>query len=48
MLVYSLGDQDSITGFIEFLVIAETDQVFSGVLVGILHSVIPEPLRQVQ
>ena len=48
MLVYSLGDQDSITGFIEFLGITEPDQVVGGVLVGVLYSVIHAPCRKAQ
>ena len=48
MLLYSLGGQDSVTGFIEFLGIVETDQLVSDVLVGILHSVIQAPLRKAQ
>ena len=48
MLVYALGDQASVTGFIDFLGIAEPDQVVSGVLVGVLHSVIQAPRRKAQ
>ena len=47
-LLYTLGDQASVTGFIDFLGIAEPDQVVSGVLVGVLHSVIQTPHRQAQ
>ena len=36
MLLYILSDQASVTGFIDFLGIAESDQVVSGVLVGVL------------
>ena len=48
MLFYALGDQASIIGFIDFLGIVGTDQVFSGVLVGVLHIVIQEPRRKAQ
>ena len=48
MLVYDLGDQDSVTGFIEFMGIVEPDQVVVGVLVGVLYSVIQMPCRQSQ
>ena len=40
MLVYALVDQASVTGFIDFLGIAEPYQVVGGVLVGVLHVVI--------
>ena len=40
MIFYALGDQDSVIGFIDFIGIAEPDQVVGGVLVGVLHSVI--------
>ena len=40
MLLYALGYQSSVTGFIDFLGIAEPDQIVSGVIVGVLHSVI--------
>ena len=40
MILYALGDQASVTGFIDFLGIAEPDQLVGGVLVGVLHSVI--------
>ena len=46
MLLYNLGDQASVTGFIDFLGIAEPDQVVSGVLVGLLHSVIQTPCKK--
>ena len=36
MLLYALGGQASVTGFIDFLGIAEPDQVVSGVFVGVL------------
>ena len=48
MLLYALGDQDSVTGFIEFLGIAEPEQVVGGIIVGVLHSVIQAPHRQAQ
>ena len=40
MLLYTLDSQDSITGFIDFLGIAETEQVVGGVLVCVLHGFI--------
>ena len=40
MLLYALGNQASVTGFIDFLGIAEPDQVVGGVLVGVLYGVI--------
>ena len=48
MILYSLGDQASVTGFIEFLGIAEPDKLVGGVLVGALNSVIQTPRRQAQ
>ena len=48
MLLYALVDQASVTGFIEFLGIAEPNQVVGGVLVGVLHGVIKTPRRQAQ
>ena len=48
MLFYDLGDQASVTGFIDFMGIAEPDQVVSGFLVGVLHSVIQTPRRKAQ
>ena len=48
MLLYALGNQDSVTGFIDFLGIAEPYQVVGGVLVGLLHGVIYTPRRQAQ
>ena len=48
MLLYELGNQASVTGFMDFLGIAEPDQVVGGVLVGVLHGVIQTPRRQVQ
>ena len=48
MLLYTLGDQASVTGFIEFLGIAEPEQLVSGVLAGILHSVIQAPRIKAQ
>ena len=46
MLLFALGDQDSITDFIDFLGIAEPDQVVRGVVAGLLHSVIQLPLYE--
>ena len=43
---YTLGDQASVTGFVDFLGIAEPDQVVSGVLTGVLRSVIQSPRRE--
>ena len=40
MLLYALGNQASVTGFVDFLGIAEPDQVVGGVIVGVLHGVI--------
>ena len=48
MLLYALCDQAYITGLIDFLDIAEPDQVVGGVIVGVLHSVIQMPRRQSQ
>ena len=48
MILYGLGGQVSVTGFIDFLVIAELDQVVGGVLVGALHSFIHAPCRKSQ
>ena len=48
MLLYALGDQDSVTGFIGFLGIAEPDQVVIGVLVVVLRSFIKAPRRKAQ
>ena len=48
MLLYILGDQAFVTGFIEFLGIAEPDQVVSGILVGVIHSVVQAPHRKAQ
>ena len=48
MLLYALVDQASVTGFIDFLGIAEPDQLVNGVLVGVLHSVIQAPHRKAQ
>ena len=48
MLLYNLGDQASVTGFIDFMEIAELDQVVCGVLVGVMNSVIQIPCRQAQ
>ena len=46
VLFYALGDQASVTGFIDFLGIAEPDQVVSGVLVGVLRSFIQAPCKK--
>ena len=46
MLLYALGDKASVTGFIDFLGIAESDQVVGGVLVGVLRSVIQAPRKK--
>ena len=48
MLLYTLGDQASITGVIDFLGVTEPDQVVGGVIVGVLHSVIQAPCRKAQ
>ena len=48
MLLYTLGDQDYVTGFIDLLGIAEPDQVVSGVISVVLHSVIQSPRREAQ
>ena len=48
MILYALGDQASATGFIEFMGIAEPEKLVSGVLVGLLHSVIQAPRRKAQ
>ena len=48
MLLYTLGDQASVKGLIDFLGIVEPDQVVGGVLVGVLHSVIHMSHRQAQ
>ena len=48
MLLYALGKQASVTGFIDFLGIAKPDQVVVGILVGVLHDVIHTPRRQAQ
>ena len=48
MLLYALGYQAYVTGLIDFLGIAEPDQVVGGVLVGVLHSVIQAPRREAQ
>ena len=48
VLFYALGDQASITGFINFLGIVEPELVVSGALVGVLHSVIQSPHRKAQ
>ena len=48
MILYTLGTQASVTGFIDFLGIAEPDQVVVDVLVGVLLDVIQTPCRQSQ
>ena len=45
MLLYALGNKASVTGLIDFLVIAEPDQLVGGVIVGVLHGVIQTPRR---
>ena len=46
MLLYAIGNQASVTGFIIFMGVVETDQAVGGVLVGVLHGVIHTPHRQ--
>ena len=48
MLWYAFGNQASVTGFIDFLGITEPDQVFGGVLVGMMYGVIQTTRRQAQ
>ena len=48
MLLYALGNQDYVTGFIDFMGIAEPEKVVGDVLVGVLHGVIQTPSRQAQ
>ena len=48
MLLYTLGDQASVTGFIDFLGVAEPDQVVSGVLDGVMLNVIHALHRKAQ
>ena len=48
MLLYALGDQASVRGLIDFLGIAEPDQVVGGVTVGLLYSVIQATCRKAQ
>ena len=48
MLLYTLGDQDSVTCVIDFLGIAEPDQVVSGFLSGVLHNVMQAPRGKTQ
>ena len=48
MLLYTLGDQDSVTRFIGFWGIAEPDQVVSGVLAGVLNNVMQAPRVKAQ
>ena len=46
VLFYALGDQYYDAGFIDFMGIADPDQLVDGVLVGVLNSVIQTPRRQ--
>ena len=46
MLLYALGYKDFASGLVEFLGIAEPDQVFGGVIFGVLHGVIHMPRGQ--
>ena len=48
MLLYALGNQASLPVFIDFRGIAEPDQLFGYVLVGVLRGVIQTPCRQAQ
>ena len=48
MLFYTIGNQASITLFIDCLGISEPDEVVGGVLVGVLYDVIETPSRQAQ
>ena len=48
MLLYALGYKDFASGLVEFLGIAEPDQLVGGVIVGVLHGVIQTPRRQAQ
>ena len=48
MLLYGIGNQASVTGFIEFMGIAEPDQVVGGVIVDILYGVMQTPCKQAQ
>ena len=48
ILLYSLSDQASVTGFIDFLGVAEPDQVVSGVLADVLNSVIQSSCIEAQ
>ena len=43
MLLYALVHKASVSGFIDFLGISEPDQLVSGVVVGVLHSVVQAP-----
>ena len=48
MILHALGNQASVTSFIDFLGIAEPDHVVGGVPVGVLHGVIQKTSRQAQ
>ena len=48
MLLYALGNKAPVTGFIDFLGIAEPDQLVGGILVEVLHGVIQKPRRKSQ
>ena len=48
MLLYALGNQASVTCFIDFLGMTEPDQVVGGVLIGVLYIVIQAPRRKAQ
>ena len=48
ILLYSPRNYASITRFIGLLGVAEPDQVFSGVIVGIMYGVIHMPCSQAQ
>ena len=45
MLLYALGNKAFVTGLIDFMGIAEPDQVVGGVLFGVLHGIIQTPHR---
>ena len=45
MLLYALGNKAFVTGLIDFMGIAEPDQVVGGVIVVVLHGVIQTPRR---
>ena len=48
MLLYTLGDQAYVTGFIDLLGNEEPDQLVVGVIFGVLHGVIQKPRSQAQ